>query len=154
MNEFYDIAPEGQEPINPLQLEYLGPKRHVATFSIPKRNDYGVRSYKSHTIKRDTVKEDYDKFFVNRIYKTNPPYDAEFLLKHHYDEFIKKNSHGHKLFLKHIKNVVLPLLEKNKQHKVYVDLVNEWLDENRESKLNEINNLDKNEIRHNVTSKY
>jgi hypothetical protein len=142
MNDFYDIAPEAQEPNNSLQLKHLGSTQHMVTISIPKRNDYSKRSYSHHTIKRDTVAGDYDNLFANLIYKTNPPYNVELLLSHHYNKFLETTPDRHKLFLRHIKYVIVPLLEKNKQHKVYVDLVNEWLEEKRESQniLNKVVN--------------
>ena len=153
MNDFYDISPEAHQPENSLQLKHLGPKQHVATFGIPKRTAYGERSYSSHAIKRDTVTGDYDRAFANMIYKTNPAYDIEVLLNHHYNKFIETNSDGHKVFLRHIKYVVMPLLEKHKQHKVYVDLVNEWLDEKREgqSALKKVVNLDIDQVKSETT---
>ncbi|MEJ5962926.1 SEFIR domain-containing protein [Pedobacter immunditicola] len=154
MNDFYDIAPEAHQPDNYFQLKHLGPKQHVATFGIPKRNDYGERSYSNHTIKRDTVVGDYDRLFANMIYKTNPPYDVELLLNHHYNKIIETNPNGHKVFLRHIKYVVLPLLEKHKRHKVYVDLINEWVDEKRESQslLNKVVNLDMDQVKSETVS--
>ncbi|SEB21513.1 SEFIR domain-containing protein [Pedobacter hartonius] len=132
MNELYDIAPEGQEPDSSLQLRHLGSRRIMATFSIPRRNDYGERTYSRHSVDRDVKASDYDGLFANMIFKTNPPYDIELLLDHHYRKFVEANHNDHKMFLRHIKYVVIPILEKRKQHQIYVGLVNEWLDQIRE----------------------
>ena len=106
MNEFYDVCKEGQSIINPFQLDHLGARRNSYSFGTSTRNEYGERIYKSTSFDRNTIPKDYDLQFVNRIYKTNPPYNVDLLLNYHYDKYLEHNTNGHKIFLKHIKFVV------------------------------------------------
>lgn len=137
MNGFYDIAPEAHQPDNSFQLRHLGLKQHVATFGILNAMIMVSDHIATHNQTRYRCRR-LDGLFANMIYKTNPPYDIELLLNHHYNKFIEVNHNGHKLFLRHIKYVVVPLLEKHKQHEVYVDLVNEWLNEKERFKAQRI----------------
>lgn len=132
MNNFYDIAPEGRKPDSSFQLKNLGTRRNMVSYGIPKRNDYGKTTYSHHALDRDTKASDYDGMFANMICKTDPPYEIELLLSHHYQRFLDAGYGGQKEFFRHIKYVVIPLVEGNKKHQVYVALINEWLDEHKE----------------------
>ena len=68
---------------------------------------------------------------ASRIVRTKPAYVVENLLEHHADHFVKSRGETLALFVKHIRYVILPFIEKHynkkNQKREYVDLVNEWL---------------------------
>jgi hypothetical protein len=130
MNDFYDIGGKDESQNEPMQLNDLGDQRVMAIVGKQRRNDWGEREHTSKTFYTATKPEDYDRQFASRIYRTNPPYAVERLLDHHYNHYSQRFPDSEKTFFKHLKYVIIPILQKGK-HDVYVELVNEWLEEKK-----------------------
>ncbi|SKA32988.1 SEFIR domain-containing protein [Chitinophaga eiseniae] len=128
MNDFYDISDSQEIPDVSLQLENLGEQRIFMTLGKSSRDGWGEREHTSQHYYTKTTAEDYDNLFASRISRTKPPYAVEHFLDHHFQCYLKRFPGAEKTFFKHIKFVVLPILQKGK-HTVYVQVVEEWLDD-------------------------
>ncbi|PSK90821.1 toll/interleukin-1 receptor domain-containing protein [Taibaiella chishuiensis] len=127
-NEFYNISDGGENSRNSFQLTNLGEKIVFMTLGTSKRSGWGERTSQMKDYYRDTTERDYDDQFASRISSTDPPYEVDSFLDFHYNYYCKTFPEKHKIFLKHLKYVIIPLLEKRNKT-VYIDLINEWLDE-------------------------
>lgn len=138
MNEFYDIGIEGQTPTNPLQLKNYGAKRTSSSISTSTMGTDGERKFHMASLTRETKPKDYDLQFIDYIYKSDPPYNVDHLLDHHYNNYVVNDPEKHKLFIRHIKYAIIPFLKDDKKHAVYIDLITEWLKE--KTQFNDTNN--------------
>lgn len=129
MNEFYSIAEENQEPVNSWQLTNLGKQRVFAMFGTFGRGDWGQRDHRTDTIYTSTTAEDYDRHFAHKLGTTKPPYDVPMLLDFHLNYYLNTSNGGRDKFIKQMKYVILPILKKQSGKEVYIDLLNEWIDE-------------------------
>jgi len=140
MNPFYDIAKEG-EAQSAYQLENMGKqKEFIRIGKSRRRSDYwgdtsdfwgrGSQT-ESKAYYSEVTLEDYDRLMARHIVQTKPAYDVEALLDHHAGYFTASGAGTLALFIKHIKFVVLPFIEKHynkeNQKREYVAIVNEWL---------------------------
>lgn len=113
------------------------------TIGTSTRNHRDAGTSKSSTFYRSTTAGDYDRQFANRLVKTKPPYEIDKMLNHHFDHYVLRFPEQENVFLKHIKYVVLPLIEKMKDKSVYVELLNIWIQEkNAALKLNNAVKID------------
>lgn len=119
MNPFFDISKENNHCINKFQLKNLGPTMIMA--SIIGRNG-GFSDYY-----RETTDGDYDLFFADTIFKWQPIYELEELLDYHYQYYTNNNLGRGDKFLKHLKFIVIPILEGRGNSKVPIDLIEDWL---------------------------
>lgn len=134
MNEFYFIGEEGCDCDNPYQLKNLGSQ--VISMIVGKRvNRYwGERdSCQGDRYYRKITDSDYDNSFANKIAKTKPPYDILNLLNYHLGYYVNQNNGVKEKFVKQIKYVIIPLIKKMQNKEVYIQLINEWLDDNQEN---------------------
>ncbi|MEI6348178.1 MAG: hypothetical protein WCP69_09555 [Bacteroidota bacterium] len=131
MNEFYSICKEDADPENEYQMQNLGKQTIMAVIGKQVRGDWGEsRSCQSQTFYKDTVPEDYDDAFVLKLTSVKPPYDLYKVLDYHLSYYINTN-HGDKdRFLKQIKYVILPIIQKRKSLDVYMELITEWIKKN------------------------
>lgn len=136
MNEFYSIATIAGSLENPLQLDNLGNQKVLAIVGKSRRNsdfwggdsDYGYeRNNRSQTFYASTTPEDYDQQFVSRIANTKPPYEIGNFIDYHFNFYVSNRKGDPKKYYQHLKYVILPILEKRKNTKVYCELVTEWL---------------------------
>ncbi|WEK20457.1 MAG: toll/interleukin-1 receptor domain-containing protein [Candidatus Pedobacter colombiensis] len=126
MNDFYHISTDEKSLEHPLQMNNLGLRRIMAIIGQFKRNDWDGRSSQSSKHYRDTTPKDYDAQFALRLLKTDPPYEIDILLDHHYNHYVARFDDP-KRFLKHVKYVILPLLQNNSKGEVYIELTEDWL---------------------------
>ncbi|MGY3212494.1 SEFIR domain-containing protein [Mucilaginibacter sp. HD30] len=129
MNNFYHISSNNSptDSSNPFQLSDLGERRPSITIGKTTRDGYGGRGSKSHTYYTATTPADYDRQFVNKIIKYQPPYEVDQLLNYHFDYYIKRFPAQAETFRKHIKYVIIPLIEKTEKNPVSLELLREWL---------------------------
>jgi hypothetical protein len=129
MNDFYHIsnATSEKDLKDPFQLFDLGDRRPSITIGRPTRDDYGGRGMESSTYYTATTPADYDRQFVHRITKYNPPYEVDKFLNYHLEHYIKNKSGSPDTFKKHIKYVILPMIEKTGKHQVFQELLTEWV---------------------------
>lgn len=164
MNDFYDIGDNSEAPDGSMQLENLGEQKILASIWKSARSGWGERRHTSKDIYTNTKAEDYDHLFASRISRTRPPYAIDKFLDHHFQHYTKRFVGEEKMFFKHLKYVIVPILQKQ-DHTMYVELVEEWLNEKKnvapakvELTVNE--KLDKilaflveNAIRNNISSR-
>jgi hypothetical protein len=142
MKEFYDItAQEGQNPENRFQLKNHGLKRHLMTIGTRvRRGSWGENTeYISNTTYRDTRPEDYIKDFIYAIRKFKPVYEIDMFLDHHLEVYVERGNNS-ETFIKHIKYEVIPELEKSKDSKTHIELVNKWLGQREGKSWNQQSN--------------
>lgn len=125
MNEFYDIAKEGQDPKGPYQLKNLGKKKLSAISIISIYDADGRQTYNDGPHYILVKPSDYDNLFKAKIRKFKPMYDLELLLDHHL-HYYEETGKVREKYLKHIKYVILPALKRIKNTDAKVELINDW----------------------------
>lgn len=108
---------EASESKSEFQLRNLG--NQTTLMIIGNRNS-------SKSIYRDVTEDDYDRDFAYRIMNTKPPYEVDKFLEFHY-EFYTHNGGVQTTFFKHIKYVIIPILQKRENSGVQIELLNAWL---------------------------
>jgi hypothetical protein len=137
MNEFYEIADDGTEPQNEYALKNFGDRIFSMAVGRRERGDFGQHVYKSTRIDRPVVKEDYDNSFGYKILRTSPPYEADKLLDYHFSFFVSKNGKKDaEKFIKHIRYVILPEIQKRDSKKVYTEIVSNWIEDKAKKSSN------------------
>jgi len=134
MNEFYSIGEEGRDLENSYQLKNLGSQKISMIVGKRVRGDWGESdTYQSDRLYAKTTNEDYDRSFAHKIAKTKPPYEIGNLLDYHLGYYVNQNNGTKEKFIKHIKYVIMPLISKQQDKEVYLQLLNEWLAENQDN---------------------
>jgi hypothetical protein len=127
MNKFYSISEANTEPINSYQLKNLGEQTISMIFGSSSRGGfYGERESSSNAIYRKVTSEDYDTQFANKLTSINPPYDLENILNFHLNYYLSQNN-VKETFIKHIKYVIIPIVEKRKNSNTIVELITIWI---------------------------
>lgn len=134
MNDFYSICHDESYRESKYQLRNLGKEVFLGGIGTISRNDFGQRksSFTSHY--RPTTDTDYDVQFSREIIEHKPVYELEELIDFHLNYYINLKQGSKDTFVKHIKYIVLPLVEKSPNSKVHQDLINEWLGKNMTNK--------------------
>ena len=130
MNNFYSIKGISDCLEHRYQLKNLRDTRQGMSTGVYGRDSFSGRDIKwsdSSSIKINS--RDYDNLFVQTLMNINPPYDIEKFLDYHFKYFINKEEGEAEMFLKQIKYVVLPIVQKRKNNEVYLELINKWLEE-------------------------
>ena len=130
MNPFFDISNEKDLPSIALQLFNLGNQKLYATVGRRTREGWGESRNVSGHHYTAVVPQDYDNQFIHKMIRWKPIYAIDNLLDHHYEHYIKTHTEGKDEFLKHIRYIILPDLEKRKNSEVCVTLLMEWLNKN------------------------
>ncbi len=78
-----------------------------------------------------TTAKDYDKLFVKELLAIDTPYKIEEFLSFHYGEYHKRSATDPKLFLKHMRFVVLVDIKRIKKE-AYVALMTKWIEKQEE----------------------
>jgi hypothetical protein len=134
MNEFYSIGEENRDQDNQYQLKNLGSQMVSMVVGRRIRGDWGERdTYQSDKYYTKTTDSDYDRSFANKIAKTKPPYDICNLLDYHLNYYVNQNNGTKEKFAKQIRYVIIPLIKKMQDKEVYLQLINEWLDDNQKN---------------------
>ncbi|HEY5327392.1 MAG TPA: hypothetical protein VIJ27_10370 [Mucilaginibacter sp.] len=133
MNTFFDINEDKDLPEEALALRDLGAQLPWVTVGRRGSDHWGTSGYVSKTTYRGTTAEDYDKQFINKLQQWKPIYDIDRLIEHHYQHYLTKNKQGHHEFFKHMRYVILPMLQKRPNSGVVTGLFEQWLDQ-KESK--------------------
>ncbi len=131
MNKFYSIGEEDKEVQNEFQLKNLG-KRKVVGQTRPDPESFyktGIDRRIPQDVYGDIVDTDYDQAFVWKITLCKPSYKALELLNHHYLYFKENVDYEGAEFIKHIRYVVLPILNKWRGFEVQKQVLNDWLAE-------------------------
>lgn len=128
MNEHYSIAEENQEVVDKFQLRNLGKQTHIATIGTSKRGYYGEKTYSSQSFYAPTTAKDYDEHFAHCLIEIEPPYKIPEFVDYHLNYYLSNQGEKDN-FIKHIKYVVLPIIQKRKGKEVYVELLNDWIEQ-------------------------
>lgn len=140
MTKFYSISENNNQKENDYQLNNLGEKTVSMIISGGSGNSfYGERKSSSSTIYRKITPKDYDSQFATKLVKFNPPYDLEKVLNYHLEYYLNQNN-SKKIFIKHIKYVIIPIIDKKKRYNIQIDLITDWINQqmgkNKENKSN------------------
>lgn len=149
MNEFYLIFEDNGIAKDDLMLDDMGNRKPLMTVGFPsRRSDFGggSRGYNSKTYYGTVTADDYDNQFVNKLIKYKPIYNIHLLLDYHFKHYSKKyGNEVEEKFLKHMKYVVLPKLKTHaKARHEYVELFEEWLENNGLSISSKVKNITNN----------
>jgi hypothetical protein len=128
MNPFFDISTDTSLSNELFPLRNLGEQRVYLTISNIGSRHSGSSSSRSQ-YHRKTTPGDYDNEFVYKLQKWKPVYELGRLLEHHYQHYILTNAHNHQEFLKHMRYVILPILKKQKNAEVHIELFEQWLNQ-------------------------
>jgi membrane protein implicated in regulation of membrane protease activity len=128
INKFYNIADENTIPIDNFQLTSLGVDRISMIVGSYVRRDYGAKQPSSKKLYVKVTAEDYDKQLANKIYRIQPIYDIHKILDYHFMYFTKTND-DKELFIKQIRYVILPIIQKEKENDVHSELILDWVNE-------------------------
>lgn len=132
MNDFYSIGVKHQELTNPFQLENLGDQTIYAIIGKSRRSDFwgdGGHS-QSKTIYTSVTSETYDNAFTNKLATIKPPYDMPLLLEFHLGHYINVKGGNKVKFVQHMRFVILPKLRRYRNKDEYLELLNEWIEDN------------------------
>jgi len=137
MNEFYSIPENNKELVNEYQIRDLGEKR--ISMILGSSSNRGRESSSSKIYKKVTT-EDYDIQFARKLTTFKPPYDLEKVLDYHLSYYVNSGNQKEK-FIKHIKYVIIPIVEKRKQNKIYIELITNWINHKMGEKKEETGNI-------------
>jgi len=141
MNKFYDIVEMGKVPSD-YQLQNLGSQMYMGTFGGGKKSQWGDDTRWSNTYYRETTVEDYDSQFAYKLTKSKPAHDAFNFLNYHLEVFLRNYPDERELFLKQIKYVIQPILQKNPNYQLFGQIANEWLDKNNLKQTDMLDGID------------
>lgn len=128
MNEFYSICTDGEDPKDEYQLKNLGNQVVSSIISIPVSGEWNSRGcYRRIKNYKKTTSEDYDKLLVNKLTRIKPSYDLYKILDYHLKYYLSKNDGDKSRFLDQIKYVVLPIIRKKKDNDIFIELISEWI---------------------------
>lgn len=131
MNKFYSIKGISDCLEHPYQLKNLGKTRNGMSIGVYGRDSFSGRNIKwSDSSYIKITSKDYDNLFAETLTKISPPYHVDRFLNYHLNYFITKEQDEKKEFFKQIKYVIIPIIQKQKNNETYIDLINQWLDEN------------------------
>ncbi len=127
MNPFFDISDDEDLPDNELPLKNLGNQQIYATIGARRGSEFwGTSGTSSKTFYENTTPGHYDRQFAYKLQKWKPIYDIDRLIEHHYKYYISIHKQGDE-FLKHMRYVILPMLKKQRNTDVCIDIFEQWL---------------------------
>ena len=144
MNEFYDISEENKELSHPYQLNNLGSQKLFASFGGNRRRSdfWGYdNTPPSRNVYTKVTPEDYDGQLASRLWTFKPIYELEKLLNFHASFYVNKKGGTEDKFIKQIKYVVLPMIQKRKDATICAGLINEWITDRENFMALSTNNL-------------
>ena len=130
MNEFFSIGPLNKDLDSPYQLTNFGETIPWVTLGKRKSDYWGSSGTSSETYYKKTTSKDYDGSFAYRLSIIDPPYELSNFLNYHFNYYLNVANGNKEKFLQHIKYVILPLVVKKRGKEVYVNLIEEWLENN------------------------
>lgn len=128
-NEFYLIE-DNNDSDSPLKLNDLGDKRIYLSYGIRVSNYWGEQINKTESVNTPVTSEDYDKQFANKLIQIKPPYEINNLIEFHLKFYVDIQKGSKEKFIKQMKYVIVPIIQKRKGKEVYVQLLNEWISQN------------------------
>jgi len=130
MNEFYSIGLENVQLVQ-YQLRNLGKRiNNDIYFTKSRQSGGGVGNV---AMSQNVNSENYDALFAFELSKIKPVYEIENMLNYHLDFYLVKGGSREKFF-KHMRYVILPRIQKMYEPKVYVDVLQQWLKDNEQTK--------------------
>lgn len=125
MNDFFSIGVENK-PLERYQLRNLGAGIiNEIFFSKTRQSGGGIGRSAFH---QSVTSENYDALFSSEFSKIKPPYEGENFLNYHLEYYLEKGGDKDK-FIKHMKFVILPRMQKMYESNVYVEVLKSWIKE-------------------------
>jgi hypothetical protein len=128
-NEFYLIE-NNNDSDSPLKLNDLGDKRIYLSYGRRVSNYWDEQINKTESVNTPITSEDYDKQFANKLIQIKPPYEIINLLEFHLKFYVDIQKGSKEKFIKQMKYVIVPIIQKRKGKEVYIQLLNEWISQN------------------------
>ncbi len=138
VNQFYSTF-KSNESKQEYQISELG-KETFRTIGVMFSDGHGNHSG-GEIINSPTTSKDYDNHFIKELIKLDPPYILEDFLDFHFNEYLERKEAERKLFLKHMKYVILDRVKKTNREPI-VQLLTEWIAKNESNSENNTFNID------------